>query len=110
MRIAALILALLLVACAPSRPDRLHFVAVVHNTTTATEDVTIRWAIGGLYVGEAKRRIAAGCDGVVVMGELPPDLVEIDSLALQTAWGPPDWRGGLVFHVSYPSGVTWAGR
>jgi hypothetical protein len=99
----------LLDACGPSRPtlERPHFVCVVHNLTTSPESMTVRWALGGVYVGEAKRSIPAGSDGVVVMGELPPDLVELDSLALTTAWGPPDYRAGLVFHVSYPNGITW---
>lgn len=106
--VAAALLTSFLASCGPvTKPAPYHFVTVVHNLSTSDEDMTVRWALGGGYVGESKRRIPAGRDGVFVMGELPPDLVELDSLAVKTAWGPPDWRGGLVFHVSYPQGATW---
>lgn len=102
----------LLVACGPiSAPPERYFVVIVHNADTLPDDVTIRWARGGSYLGSETRTIPAGGFATVVTtrASSPPDLVEIASSALNTAWGPPDWSGHDVFHIDFPKGQTWTG-
>jgi len=100
----------LLVACGPTvGPPKQHFVAVVENTTSSAEDMTLRWALGGVYVGTTSRTIQPMSSVVVVMGEAAPDLLEISSTSLNTAWGPPDFSGGPVMHIVLLTGVTWSG-
>jgi hypothetical protein len=98
----------ILVACGPhslaARPY--NFVVIVQNKTAYPDDVTIRSALGGVYLTSAKQLVPANGQAVWVLGTVQPDLVEIDSLALTTGYGPPDWRPGTCLVVSYPDGFT----
>lgn len=95
-------------SCGPvCPPSPKHFVVVVRNTSTSIERVRITWGIGGIYVGTSERLVPPGQDGVFVLGEAGPDLVEIDSTSVKTAFGPPDWNGKFIFGIEFPTGRTW---
>lgn len=98
-----------LVACGPITPTKSHFCTVVENVSSGPETVTVNWGIGGIYTGSSTRTIPAGAAAVIVMGETAPDLVELNSAPLTSAWGPPDWSRGQVFHIVIPTGFTWSG-
>lgn len=114
---ALLVLVALLVACSAFvsgcgpivPPPTQHFVAVVENVATAPEQIELRWAIGGIYVGSETRIVPALGSTTIVMGDAAPDLVEIHSTPLTTAWGPPDWSKGPVFHIVCPTAFVWSG-
>jgi hypothetical protein len=87
-------------------PPARHFDVVVTNNDTLANDVTIRWARGGLYLGEVKRSVAARAQLRVVTTRLDdqPDLVEIESSALSTFYSRLDWGSHSVLVIDYPRG------
>lgn len=103
----AMILALAaLVSCGPKingATQRPHAVTIIHNNTSSLEHMTVRWAVGGAYVGQAERLVEPHGYCVVVMGEQLPELVEVDTVAWKAAWSPIEWGSKLRLHVDFPA-------
>jgi hypothetical protein len=93
-------------ACGPSPDTRSNFFVVVRNNSTAPDEITIRTALGGVYLTSLKQTVMPGSEAVWVLAKERPDLVEIESTAVTTAWGPPDWRGHSGWVIQYPRGTA----
>ncbi len=88
------------------------FTVVVHNNDVAyAESVSVSWWLGSSVVGQSSVVIPAGGSFAFPMGHVAPDGFELDSAAHPApygqVWQSPDYQGYWIFHVEYPSGVTW---
>lgn len=104
-----LVLAFLLLAgaCGPvTSPSQPHFVVVVHNTSTYPEVMDVIWWTGSSVVGREQAIAPALSDAIFDMGTAQPDGFQLETTAWTLAWGSPDYRGGTVFEITYPSAAS----
>lgn len=98
------------VACGP-RPQATqrralnNFCVVIFNATNYPDKVLVRSAKEGVYRTSLEQEVPANGEALWLLGTDPPDLVVVESLALNLGWGPPDWKGGTVLRVRYPDGM-----
>lgn len=101
--IAIIAVATLLQACGPiKQPPARHFVVVIHNKTTSNEKFRVRVALNGVYYYDSELLCIPFGDVIFVTGNVEPELVEVYTVAWQTAWQTPDYAGHQVLHIYYP--------
>jgi len=100
--------------CGPvnGKPKSPSFVVVVHNDDLLyPETMNLSWWNASTIAGVQTATIPGGGSHVFFVGFMP-DGFELDSTAYPAqsggqVWQTPEYAGFYVFHVHYPTGVTW---
>lgn len=110
-------LALLSASCGPmigaGAKQTQRFCVVVHNLDVAyAETASVTWWTDGVIRGRQEQLVPAGGEAVFALSGDRPEGFQIDTLAWPASsggavWQGPDYSGALIFHVLYPTRVTW---
>lgn len=104
-------LALALGGCGPIHaPPRQRFFVVFHNRGPFPQNVTVRQATDGIYVGSVARgTVPAGGELPFALDDQAPELVDVEAGWGRVAWSGTEVSGTWVLHVSFPDGASWKG-
>lgn len=91
-------------------PKKMSFVVIMHNDDIGyAASMTVSWWTESTVTGSEWRDIPGGGESAFVMGAVPDGFM-VQALGWSSSpsdglgWGRPEYFGGNVFHIHYPSG------